>query len=757
VLKEIVDFQPANDNLDRANPGKVVSDEEITAAASDNWDTLFACCCKNIQKFFTKPILGLYEPNSRRISDLVEGVINTTVQKSAFGGGESTRMSLGFLLGGISHTRRILPVLQLDAILEYVRFLEVKHDELDGTEAQKLWLIGDNTEMPTTHEQVREVFTKNIALTIARQMVVVTEEVRESGRNIFDQGLSWPRSLMFLAPSGWAHLTGLRHLSEKAPFGRMELTSQTQTLLNAGSWTAHELYADMLESCLQYMDDTVKSMTKTEEGWALQPSNAQFKNASLDDLAFYVKAVTSARARQRKRKSAAGRRRAASRSSSGSSKKKARRSSHRAIPDQSSMLTRDRRAAPAAPLSLFPPAASGSAEESTSTGSRALNLKDSAIWTDADRDAASRAMTEANRGRATEYGNEDGVLGLSDEMQQVIFQGESENTRYHHASRAPAPGARKYFSAAVGTVARDLNMAVSQATIDALLQGKISRINFNLFEINSAHLGLEVAQSRQKQQLPVNGIVSLEKQFIWFEQIYACIVGKTEAHTVVEFWKREFLEFRFKRNVDWNTAYTFWRNMLVDYEIRCKEWNPSLHARPTMWDWEDRTQRLYERILKRGDLDVYLGHVEAWSLQPVIYREISLTEAITEDESAIVSMRSVLGSISLHAPIKPKKTKTTKKKKKKTSKKKAVVSFESESEEEESESEEEVEEVSFGRLCRNQATGEVVKKCRKCPFFAKHGVCGFYHADAPKGTTGKRSTLNNASRKKMEKFRSHFY
>ena len=43
-------------------------------------------------------------------------------------------------------------------------------------------------------------------------------------------------------------------------------------------------------------------------------------------------------------------------------------------------------------------------------------------------------------------------------------------------------------------------------------------------------------------------------------------MGPTEAAAIVTFWRREFEGMRVKGCVDWSTAYTLWRNMLVDYE-----------------------------------------------------------------------------------------------------------------------------------------------------------------------------------------------
>ena len=50
-------------------------------------------------------------------------------------------------------------------------------------------------------------------------------------------------------------------------------------------------------------------------------------------------------------------------------------------------------------------------------------------------------------------------------------------------------------------------------------------------------------------------------------------MGPIEAEAIVAFWKRELDTMREEECVDWSTAYTLWRNMLVDYETRWSEWD----------------------------------------------------------------------------------------------------------------------------------------------------------------------------------------
>ena len=40
---------------------------------------------------------------------------------------------------------------------------------------------------------------------------------------------------------------------------------------------------------------------------------------------------------------------------------------------------------------------------------------------------------------------------------------------------------------------------------------------------------------------------------------------------------------------------------------------------------------------------------------------------------------------------------------------------------------------------------------KDCDFFSRHGICGFFHADAPAGTTGKYDQLSAEAKKKMDR------
>ena len=61
-----------------------------------------------------------------------------------------------------------------------------------------------------------------------------------------------------------------------------------------GRWTTTEVYAEMLERHLFHLDNTIKGMAESGEGWASQPAIPKIKNATLGELALFIKTVTSA-------------------------------------------------------------------------------------------------------------------------------------------------------------------------------------------------------------------------------------------------------------------------------------------------------------------------------------------------------------------------------------------------------------------------------------------------------------------------------
>jgi hypothetical protein len=157
-----------------------------------------------------------------------------------------------------------------------------------------------------------------------------------------------------------------------------------------------------------------------------------------------------------------------------------------------------------------------------------------------------------------------------------------------------------------------------------------------------------------------------------------------------------------------------------------------------------------------------------WDTRPDIIAQVSTFEAATanpKDTSAFVSRPSPLDVLAAPASRKAKSAKSKRKATRSRSRKQAVHTKESEESEESDESDEsdeadeseesdeldeseesddEEEAEWFGRPCRNKR-GKPYKKCSDCPFFAKHKVCKYYHADAPAGTTGLRSSLNKKS------------
>jgi hypothetical protein len=230
---------------------------------------------------------------------------------------------------------------------------------------------------------------------------------------------------------------------------------------------------------------------------------------------------------------------------------------------------------------------------------------------------------------------------------------------------------------------------------------------------------------------------------------------------------REFKGMRVKGCVDWSTAYTLWRNMLVDYEVRWSEWNPQLHLPPTMWDWQNHTQETWKTMKGRATFVLDKSLMHFWDTRPDIIAQVSTSGASTadpKDTSAFVSRPSPLDALAAPAGRKAKTAKSKRKAMRNRSRKQAVYTEESdeldgseesdesdESEEsdesdesgesDESDYEEEDATERFDRPCRNKR-GKPVKKCGDCPVFAMHRVCKYYHADAPAGTTGLRTSLN---------------
>ena len=244
-------------------------------------------------------------------------------------------------------------------------------------------------------------------------------------------------------------------------------------------------------------------------------------------------------------------------------------------------------------------------------------------------------------------------------------------------------------------------------------------------------------------------------------------MGPTEAAAIVTFWRREFNGMRVKGCVDWSTAYTLWRNMLVDYEVRWSEWNPQLHHPPTMWDWQNHTQETWETMRGRATfvLDKSLMHL--WDTRPDIIAQVSTSEAATadpKDTSAFVSRPSPLDVLAAPAGRKVKQSKHKKARSIKPKQAQGGPGTESEESSEEDESEESSEEEDSEsedddeRPVRQPLLATIMavssRSASDCPSSRSTGVCRYYHADAPAGTTGAKSTLNKKSLKKLTKLRA---
>ena len=676
-------------------------------------------------------------------SKIVHAIISQQVIVDCFGGGEGSSTALSLLLGKVSHTRKTTPMLQLEEILEIPRHVSPDHADLSGADAQELWLK-DTTTSLVDPERILESFSTKVVAILAFALIQPCIEARDAGADIFGLNLSYTRCLLFLAPSGRGTLWHLQKLFELAPFGDLKVDSATQSLLNSGEWTTTEIYADMLEHYLCYFEKTIKGMAQSDEGWASQPVIPTIKNATLETLAFYIKSITTTLSTRKgvlPRKRKRGDEDHESPAGVGSMEANNGTLAIR-IPTPAEMLTRSRkpvRRRTSGLLHLPGPASTtaGSAADGDRTG----------VMTSAD---CERALREF----ANSYSNKEGTSALSAVMQKAIIEGRGDDTRYNKRLKGPAPGAKAHFRTEVCKRCRALGIALSHKQIDFMIQRRLSRVNFNLFQLYSASLKLEEKQKKQKQQLPAQGYATLRWQFKWFQELFGLIVGPTEAAAIVGFWKRELDTMRVEEFVDWNTAYTLWRNMLVDYEVRWSEWDPQLYLPPTMWDWEDHTQEVYNsgRTLARLLLD--RNHKPDWDVRPNIIAKVSASEAATADPedtdiSAFVPMPFL--------PCAARKAKTTKSKRererktKRTRARKAAVDTDSE-EGEESESEAD-DGDRFGKPCRDNH-GRILKRCNDCKFFSKFGVCRNYHADAPAGTTGAKGRLNKKSLKKLTKMRA---
>jgi len=410
------------------------------------------------------------------------------------------------------------------------------------------------------------------------------------------------------------------------------------------------------------------------------------------------------------------------------------------------MFTRDRRPKKRT-VEMEPPPGAASTAGGSAAGTESLG---GTGGTAGDR---VRPMTSADRGRAKhklaiQYSDDQATSALDPAMLEALVQGKGDDTRYDKRLNAPAPGGKTHYRRIVRKRCRALAMALSDEQIDFLIQRELSRVNVNLYERYTANLNLEATQKTQKLQLPAHGYTTLLRQFRWFQELFGLVVGPLEAAAIVEFWKRELDTMREEECVDWSTAYTLWRNMLVDYEIRWSEWDSQLYLPPTMWDWEDHTQKKYK---KKRDLAILISdesEVTQWDTRPDVITEVSTSEAATADPEDTDTSAFVSRPLLLDAKARTPKG-TRKAKKGRARARKPVVDTESE-ESEQSGSGDSSGDEEFGEPCTNQR-GRVYKKCTDCPFFKRHKVCRNFHADAPVGTTGSRSMLNKKSLRRLVK------
>ena len=760
LLDDLLNYVPTRPKGGSPTPGLVFSAEEVEEASSfATWEEMeLSDHFPNLRAFFTPEIKAAISPGHKDYFPRMLDAITSqhVVLESCFGGDENSKASFCLLLGRISHTRKTTPMLQLEEILEIFRHISPDHADLSGAAVQKLWIRDPATSL-VDPKRILDSLSGNFSDVLAPALVQPCIDAWEAGADIFGLNLTYPRCILFLGPSGRGTLRDLQELFELAPFGDLKVDASTQSLFNSGDWTTTELYAEMLEHHLCHLDNTVKGMAQSEEGWALQPVIPRLRDASMKDLAFYIQGITAAiRARKPHRPRKRDQDDKGHASSDVVSSTKGRKvPSWATVPASETMSTRDRRPKKrTVEMEPLPGAAStsggGADSEGRTAGERARPM------TPAERKQLQREL-------ADDYANPEGTSALDPAKLKALVQGKGDDTRYDKRLNAPAPGGKAHFRTLVRSRGRELGIALSDEQIDYLIERKLARVNFNLYEHHTASLKLEENQKKQKDQLPAQGFTTLGRQFECFEELFGLVVGPTEAAAIVTFWRREFNGMRVKGCVDWSTAYTLWRNMLVDYEVRWSEWNPQLHHPPTMWDWQNHTQETWETMRGRATfvLDKSLMHL--WDTRPDIIAQVSTSEAATadpKDTSAFVSRPSPLDVLAAPAGRKVKQSKHKKSRSIKPKRAQGGPGTESEDSSEEDESEESSEEEDsesedddddqFGKPCCNKR-GKPYKKCGDCPFFAKHKVCKFYHADAPVGTTGAKPSLSAKSNKLLKR------
>ena len=198
---------------------------------------------------------------------------------------------------------------------------------------------------------------------------------------------------------------------------------------------------------------------------------------------------------------------------------------------------------------------------------------------------------------ADDYADPEATSALDPAMLKALVQGKGDDTRYDKRLNAPAPGGKAHFRTLVRRGGGQLGIALSDEQIDFLIQRKLSRVNFNLYERYTAKP--EARGEAEEAEAAASG-TRLHHAAAAVRVVPGALRPRRGADRGRGHRGRSgsasSTPCAWKECVDWSTAYTLWRNMLVDYEVRWSEWDPQLHLPPTMWDWEDHTQENYKTM-----------------------------------------------------------------------------------------------------------------------------------------------------------------
>ena len=499
ALDSLIDYEPVGTKGEIPSPGVVASPDEVDeASAAFTWAALPPHLVPNLQAFLPQELKDVLPPNhAEYFPKILHAVVSRKVQVYCFGGDSGSSVSMSLLLGKLSHTRKITPMLQLEEILEIFRHVSPDHNDLSGSAAQDLWFRDPSTSKVDL-ERILSSFSERFAADLAFALVQPCVDARDAGTSIFESNLSYPRCLMFLGPSGHGSVAHLQELFQLSPFGELKVDSATQALLNAGEWTTTEVYAEMLEGHLFHLDNTIKGMNESGEGWASQPVIPKIKNATLGELAFFIKTITSAlSARESLLPRKRGRVDEDEEPRGGTCSLKANKVTPLSlIPSTKEMLTRCRKPREiTVDLEIAPlPGATSTSGDSTGEGTN----------TAGDR---ARPMTAAERARlqrefADEYSNSEATSALDPTKLKALVLGRGDDTRYDKRMHAPVPGGKAHYRTLVRSRGRQLGIALSDEQIDFLIQRQLSRVNFNLYEHYTSSLKLEQKQKKHQQQLP---------------------------------------------------------------------------------------------------------------------------------------------------------------------------------------------------------------------------------------------------------------